>query len=267
MNERRASPKPRGLGYKTLDREAAGFTAVEVVIVLVVVASLLLIVTPGMIQWYWRQRFFQTVEQVTAVVRLTQFSAISTGRWMAVVVYKDCPDSLQLRRRSSPVNVLACVARFRLAVGDCGFQPTDWTNVTGDYNSPLPACGDLTNPGLCEYTQDFWLAPTAPRMDVDFGGGGNFEVLVISPTGLIGRQVQATGNVTGTACLEMMGPDVWRIETLPTTNLIDPGQPTLQMVLRFPMDSPRLFRGVCLSGGGRVGWTGVGLDPSELACS
>jgi len=245
----------------------AGFTAVEVAVVLVVVASILLIVTPGMIQWYWRQRFFQTVEQVGSALRLAQFSAISTGRWMAVVVYKDCPDSLQLRRLPGPVNVLACIARFRLAVGDCGFRSADWDNITGNYDTALPACtGDLTNPALCEYVQDFWLAPTAPRTDVFFGNAG-FEVFVISPTGTIGRQTSAPASPWGDQCLEMMGPDVWRIETLPASALIDPNQPTLQMYFQFPMDDPRLFRGVCVSGGGRVGLTGAGLTPSDLTCS
>ncbi len=126
------------------------------------------------------------------------------------------------------------------------------------------------NPALCEYVQDFWLAPTAPRTDVNFGQG-NFEVFVISPTGTIGRQTSAPapspGSPWGSQCLEMMGPDVWRIEALPATSLIDSAQPMLQMVFQFPMDSPRLFRGVCVSGGGRVGWTGVGLTPGDLTCS
>jgi type II secretory pathway pseudopilin PulG len=256
------TPSPRHSVTSSLHHSSpAGFTAVEVAVVLVIAASILLIMTPGLIRWYQRQRFLQEVQQVLASLRRAQFSAISTGHWMLVPFYTDCPDGLQLRRWEAPLLNIFCVQRFRLPAGRCSPDAAQWSTLSSNPES-VPPCLPNTPPGqMCEYVQDFWTVE--PRFTVwadipsEALGWGATTYVVVNPDGSVGY-IPEGADVPPGACAEMANPIVMPL----------PGMAPEQQQMRFgwPLNGPQFWQAVCLSGRGRLSLTPVGLAPGDLQC-
>ena len=252
----RAFPTPPLRHFVTPSLHHSGFTAVEVAVVLVIAASILLIMTPGLIRWYQRQRFLQEVQQVLASLRRAQLSAISTGYWMLVPVYTDCPDGLQLRRWEAPLLNIFCIQRFRLPAGRCSPDAAQWSTLSSNPES-FPACGPNTPPGqMCEYVQDFWTVEPrfTVRADIPFGAT---TYVVVSPDGSVGY-IPEGADVPPGACAEMANPIVMPL----------PGMAQEQQQMRFgwPLHGPQFWQAVCLSGRGRLSLTPVGLAAGDLQC-
>lgn len=241
---------------------ARGFSLVELVIVLVLMTAILMIATPGLIRWYNRQRFSQNVQRVLSSLRVAQFSAVSTGYWMLVAAYTDCPDDLQLRQFPAPRQDIFCVQRFRLPAGLCSPTAADWGTLSGT-PAGFPACGLNTPPGqMCEYVQDFWM--TEPRFamwsDVpsEALGWGATTYILLSPDGSMGFIPE--GAIPGAAeCTEMMGPIVMPL----------PNMPPDQRMMRFgwpAQGTPDIWQAVCLSGRGRLSLTPMAPFAADLQC-
>jgi hypothetical protein len=213
----------------------AGFTTLELVVVLMLMAAVLLIATPNLIRWYSVQQFYQSVQQVMTLFRVAEFSAITANAWMAVVLHSDCPFA---RGR-------ICAQRIRLPMGQCGIVGTwpAWTNLT--------SCGTQSSPTeMCEYVQDRWPAagPEGVRrveqIRPEFSGT---LVLIIGPNGSISQQ-------TSPATSPPLCSD------LP---ILPPGP---QVVLSYPAYSPRYYQGVCLSARGQIALTDSAPSRDQLGC-
>jgi len=230
-------------------RDRRGFSLVEAAVVLVLMAAVLMIATPGMIRWYNQQRFSQNVQRVLGSLRVAQFSAVSTGYWMLVAAHTDCPDSLQLRQFPQPLENIFCMQRFRLPIGQCSPSAADW----GQLPDGLNACGPGTPPAqMCEYTQDFWMTEPRFAMEADIPsedaalGGQPTTYMLFSPDGSVGY-IQAGVAVPPANCTEMLAPIVMPL----------PGTPPALRQFRFgwPAGTPQVWQAVCLSGRGRLSLT------------
>lgn len=247
--------------WNAASRSVRGFSLVELAIVLVLMAVILMIAMPGMIRWYNRQRFSQNVQRVLGSLRVAQFSAVSTGYWMLVAAYTDCPDPLQLRRLPAPLTDIFCIQRFRLPVGRCSPSSDDWGTLTGAPDT-FDACDPDVRPGqMCEYVQDFWMTEPRFAMWADIPsealGWGATTYIVFGPDGSVGF-IHEGDVATPADCTEMRAPIV-----MPLPNM-DQAQRTMRF--GWPAQGPQVWQAVCLSGRGRLSLTPMALAEADLQC-
>lgn len=239
-----------------------GFSLVELIIVLVLMAIILMIATPGMIRWYNRQRFSQNVQRVLSSLRVAQFSAVSTGYWMLVIAYTDCHDNLQLRRLPAPLLDVFCVQRFRLPAGQCSPSAVEWAQLTSAPDGFPPCAADTPPTTMCEYAQDFWLTEPRFRMQADLPSeqpelGGPTTYTLFGPDGSMGF-LPENGVATPTDCTEMNPPIL-----MPLPNM---RQELQQMRFGWPAQASEIWQAVCLSGRGRLSLTPMTPSAADLQC-
>ena len=204
----------------TRKKNEQGFTLIEMLIVLVVLAVMLAIALPNLLDYYWQQRFVQEVQHVAATIKTSQFTSIASSHWMAVAVHPQCPIPGESSR--------FCLQIFRIPAGQCTMPawpagPADWLNMQ-DCSS-----ANLTGPVPCEFRGERWIMEAIVRPQPEVGPP---VVYLIGPDQTVSFQ---TAVINNPVCSDLAIPN-----------------PQRQMTFMYLRGSDYMYRGICMTGRGNV---------------